>query len=136
MNTVYQEEPDLSTSEFIDLLKRSTLAERRPVDEPDCITKMLENADIIITARFEGRLIGVSRSISDFAYCTYLSDLAVDVDFQKQGIGKQLISETQKVSGSKTKIILLAAPDARAYYPHVGFQPHDSCWTIDSLIDE
>ena len=74
----YQLEPDLAPEEFIDVLVRSTLAERRPVNELDTIRAMLKNADVILTARLDGLLVGVSRAITDFAYCTYLSDLAVD----------------------------------------------------------
>ena len=128
---VYQLEPQLTPAEFIDVLCRSTLAERRPVDDAACIAAMLENANVILTARNEqGLLIGVSRAITDFAYCTYLSDLAVDEQFQKQGIGKELIHRTHEAAGLKTTLILLSAPKARTYYPHIGMQPHDSCWLI------
>ena len=125
----YQRELDLSTEEFIDVLQRSTLAERRPVDKPDVIATMLTNADVIITAREDGVLVGVARAITDFAYCTYLSDLAVDQSFQGQGIGKRLIHETHEACGSNTTLILLAAPAAESYYPHIGMTQHNSCWT-------
>ena len=132
MDVIYNLEtyPELSAVEFIDLLERSTLAERRPVDEPQTIEGMLKHADIIVTARLAGRLIGVSRAITDFSFCTYLSDLAVDERFQRQGIGKELIRRTHAAAGITTTLILLAAPKARAYYPRVGMAPHDSCWII------
>ena len=124
-------EPDLSVEEFVDVLRRSTLDQRRPVDDLACITGMLRHADLIVTARTaENLLVGVTRSISDFHYCTYLSDLAVDVAYQRQGIGRQLIAKTHELAGLGTKLILLSAPDARDYYPHIGMQPHDSCWII------
>jgi GNAT superfamily N-acetyltransferase len=132
MELVYQREhyPEFGPEEFVDLLVRSTLAERRPVDEPETIRGMLEHAGVIITARRAGRLIGVSRAITDFAYCTYLSDLAVDRHDQRQGIGKTLIRKTHEAAGLRTHLILLAAPLARGYYPHIGMQSHDSCWII------
>ena len=128
MKINYANEPSLTAAEFIDVLRRSTLAERRPVDQLERVERMLRGADVIITARCDGRLVGVSRAITDFAYCTYLSDLAVDEQFQRQGIGKQLIEETHAAAGLETRLILLAAPKARTYYPHIGMQPHDSCW--------
>jgi len=92
---------------------------------------MLQNASLILTARTqEGELVGVSRAITDFHYCTYLSDLAVDVEFQRQGIGKQLIEATHQASGKSTNLILLAAPAAEKYYPHIGFTKHESCWIM------
>jgi predicted N-acetyltransferase YhbS len=133
MSIDYAREPDLSIDEFIDVLGRSTLAERRPVHDPLRIAGMLRHADLILTARATGRLVGVSRAISDFAFCTYLSDLAVDVDFQHQGIGRQLIAETHAAAGLHTSLILLAAPAAREYYGKVGFQSHPSCWWIPGL---
>ena len=129
-NLNYQIEPDLAAEEFVDVLRRSTLAERRPVDHPETIKAMLEHADLIVTARVGGLLVGVSRAITDFAYCTYLSDLAVDVAFQQQGIGKELIRRTHEAAGLGTTLILLAAPKAVSYYPHIGMTAHDSCWII------
>lgn len=129
---IYDLEPKLTVHEFIDVLRRSTLAERRPVEEPHTIAGMLAHADLIVTARREtGLLIGVSRAITDYNYCTYLSDLAVDRDFQRQGIGRELIRRTHEAAGRQTQLILLAAPTAREYYPHIGMKQHDSCWTID-----
>ena len=127
---VYALEPDLKREEFVDVLRRSTLAERRPVDVEVTMEGMLRNASVIATARVDGLLVGVARSMSDFAYCTYVSDLAVDVAFQRQGIGKQLLDATHKAAGLPTTLILLAAPAAEGYYPHIGMQPHDSCWLV------
>lgn len=130
----YAVEPTLSADEFVSVLRRSTLAERRPVDEPARIALMLKHANLIVTARDEsGLLVGVSRALTDFSFCCYLSDLAVDVAVQKQGIGKELIRRTQVASGTGAKLILLAAPAAREYYPHIGMAKHDSCWTLDRV---
>jgi GNAT superfamily N-acetyltransferase len=127
---IYDLEPALSAAEFIDVLQRSTLAERRPVDDPETIAGMLKGAQVIYTARHEGLLIGVSRAITDFAYCTYLSDLAVDSQFQKHGIGRELIRLTHVAAGPQTLLVLLAAPKAVDYYPHIGMTKHESCWMI------
>lgn len=129
MTISIQTEANLSADEFISVLQRSTLAERRPVSDTDRIAGMLQHADCIVTARNkDGLLVGVSRAISDFHYCTYLSDLAVDEAFQKQGIGKQLINATHKACGLQTTLLLLSAPKAQTYYPHINMQPHNSCW--------
>lgn len=129
----YTVEATLSPDEFVSVLERSTLAERRPVGESERIALMLEHADLIVTARTAaGLLVGVSRAVTDFSYCCYLSDLAVDVAFQKRGIGKELIRRTHAAAGGRAKLILLAAPAARGYYPHIGMTPHDSCWTLDA----
>lgn len=128
----YAVEPGLAAAEFIGVLVRSTLAERRPVHRPDVVAGMLRHADIIATARDEtGLLVGVSRAVSDFSFCTYLSDLAVDVAFQKRGIGRELIARTHAAAGLHTTLILLAAPAAEGYYPKIGMRPHGSCWVID-----
>jgi GNAT superfamily N-acetyltransferase len=132
MHIRYELDPSLKPEEFVDVLRRSTLAERRPVEEPDTIVGMLAHADIILTARDKsGLLIGISRAVTDFNYCTYLSDLAVDVAYQGQGIGRELIRRTHGTAGLKTRLILLSAPAAQTYYPHVGMRQHCSCWTID-----
>jgi predicted N-acetyltransferase YhbS len=129
----YGVEPDLSVEEFVDVLKRSTLAERRAVDRREIMAGMLTHSDVIVTARADSLLVGVSRAITDFSYCTYLSDLAVDAAVQRSGIGRELIRRTHAAAGLHTMLVLLAAPKARSYYPHIGMRPHDSCWVIDRL---
>lgn len=124
----YQLEPQLGVAEFVDVLRRSTLAERRPVDDLTRMEAMLRHADVIVAARVDGLLVGVARAITDFSYCTYLSDLAVDAEFQRQGIGRELMRRVREAAGSQARLILLAAPNAATYYPHVGMVRHESCW--------
>jgi predicted N-acetyltransferase YhbS len=131
---IYQTEKSLDTSEFIEVLKNSTLAQRRPVDDEQRISSMCNNANLIITARLNGKLVGVARSITDFVYCTYLSDLAVDVKFQNQGIGKKLIEETKKTT-PQAKLILLSAPGAVDFYPRIGMTKHNHCYFLDDISD-
>ena len=130
MNFTYQREPNLAVAEFIGILVRSTLAERRPVDRSGVMRGMLERADLIVTARTDGKLVGVSRAITDYNYCTYLSDLAVDQAFQRRGIGRELIRRTHEAAGVHTNLILLAAPKAQTYYPYIGMERHESAWMI------
>jgi ribosomal protein S18 acetylase RimI-like enzyme len=125
----YKIEPNISPNEFNDLLIKSTLGERRLVDDFERITAMVKNANLIISARDNSKLVGVARSITDFVYCTYLSDLAVDDEYQKMGIGKELIRLTKKETPNAT-LILLAAPKAVVYYPHIGMIKHDACFLL------
>ncbi len=126
----YAMEPDLSAQEFRSVLVASTLAERRPVEDLTRLDRMLRHADLVVTARDGLRLVGISRAVTDFSYCCYLSDLAVDVTYQRQGIGKRLIEETHRAAGETTTLILVAAPAAETYYPSIGMTQHHSCWTI------
>jgi len=127
---IYRSNIRLTAEAFIDLLKRSTLAERRPVDSRQRIQSMLDHGNVLITAWSGDTLVGVSRALTDFSFCCYLSDLAVDEGFQKQGIGKRLIDETHKVAGENTALILLAAPKAQEYYPKIGMQRFEHCFMI------
>jgi GNAT superfamily N-acetyltransferase len=128
---------DLDPDQVIELYRSSTLGERRPVDDPERMGVMLAKANLVVTAWDEDLLVGISRAFSDFAYATYLSDLAVRVSHQRRGIGRELIRETRRHSGPNTYVILLAAPKAVEYYPRIGFQPHSSAWILrpdDELI--
>ena len=95
---------------------------------------MLKHADLIITARDQDKLIGVARSITDFSYCTYLSDLAVDKQYQRQGIGKELIRKT-KLAAPQAKLILLSAPKAVNYYPRIGMTQFQQCYLLSDAED-
>ena len=130
MKIKYTTKQKITPKEFIDILNRSTLGERRPVDDEKCIQGMLDHADILVLAMDEEKIVGVARAISDFNYACYLSDLAVDVAYQKMGIGEKLIDKVQEELEERCKIILLSAPDAVEYYPKVGFTQHPSAWVL------
>jgi GNAT superfamily N-acetyltransferase len=127
----YALEPNLTADEFVAVLEASALAERRPVGERARVERMLKHANIIVTARAGGRLVGVSRALADFGFCCYLSDLAVDRAWQRRGIGRTLIDRTWDAAGHETTLILLAAPAAVDYYPHIGMRRHEHCYVYD-----
>lgn len=122
MSITYALFPELSVAEFREVLVASTLAARRPIDDLARLDKMLRGADIIMTARDSGKLVGISRAITDYSFCCYLSDLAVDAAYQGQGIGKKLIEETHKTAGLHTGLYLVSAPAAASYYPKIGMK--------------
>jgi GNAT superfamily N-acetyltransferase len=132
VNILYEHLRPITEAAFVDLLKRSTLAERRPINDPVCVAAMLKHANLVCTAWDDSKLVGVARSLTDFEYCCYLSDLAVDEEYQRIGIGKGLIRLTQSRLGKKAKIILLAAPKAEEYYRRIGFEAHSSAWLLDA----
>jgi GNAT superfamily N-acetyltransferase len=132
MNITYRDNALFTVEQIIELYKKSTLGERRPIDRPDIFLGMIANADIIISAWHEEKLVGISRALTDFTYVTYLADLAVDEDYQHQGIGKQLIEETQKRTEPECMMVLLAAPKANDYYPKLGFTHNPRAWTLKS----
>ena len=130
MNIQYKLNLKLTTDEFINILNRSTLGERRPIDDKECIDDMIENADIIVLAIDSDKIVGVARAVTDYNYCCYLSDLAMEQKYQKNVIGKQLISKVQEQLNDKCKIILLSALDATEYYPKIRFTKHSSAWIL------
>lgn len=130
MPIVYSSSQTIGADEFIDVLRRSTLAERRPINDPKCIAAMLRHANLLCTAWDGPKLVGIARSVTDFEYCCYLSDLAVDLAYQRNGIGKKLIELTKSRLGPRANLILLAAPKAEGYYPKIGFDAHRSAWIL------
>ena len=126
----YEVNQPVSAAEYITMLNRTSLGPRRPVDDVPCIQGMLDHANLMVAARADGVLIGAARSVTDFHFSCYLSDLAVDEKYQRLGIGKELIRLTQTQLGPRCLIILLAAPAAVDYYPHVGFEHHPQCWLL------
>jgi predicted N-acetyltransferase YhbS len=120
----------VTSEQFVDVLNRSTLGERRPVADRERIASMLEHANLLCTAWDGDLLVGVARSVTDFSYCCYLSDLAVDLAYQNKGIGAELMRETQRRLHPQCKVILLAAPTAQGYYPKLGMTQHPSAWLM------
>ena len=126
----YRDNATISAEQAIDLYKRSTLGERRPIDNIQTFEAMIKHANLTITAWCGEKLVGISRTLTDFAYVAYLADLAVDQEYQRSGIGKQLIEETKTRLGPQCMIVLLAAPKANEYYEHIGFEHNPRAWTF------
>lgn len=126
----YKINAPITASQFIRLLKASTLGERRPIDDEVCMQGMVENSNLIISAWVADELVGVARSMTDFHYACYMSDFAVDGRFKRQGIGKKLIALTQQQLKPSCKFILIAAPAANDYYRHLGFEHNERCWIL------
>jgi predicted N-acetyltransferase YhbS len=123
---------DLDLDHVIELYRDSTLGERRPIDDRAIVEAMLRHANLVVTAWDAGRLVGLSRTLTDFAYVGYLSDLAVALSHQRQGVGTELIARTRAKLGPRSMLVLLAAPKAVDYYPRLGFKRHDSAWVLRS----
>jgi len=130
MNIEYKVNAAISAQQFIELLRASTLAERRPVDDQDCMAGMVANSNLMVTAWDGDSLVGIARSMTDFNYACYLSDLAVHKSYQQRGIGRQLQIITRRQLGAKCSLILAAAPAANSYYEHIGFTHNPRCWVL------
>ena len=131
MSIEYKINAPVSTDQFIGLLRESTLGERRPIDDRECMEGMVKNSNLMVTAWHGEELIGIARSMTDFHYACYLSDLAVHMKYQRAGIGKKLQVKTQEQLGPNCKLILVAAPNANSYYEHIGFTNNQRCWVLE-----
>ena len=130
MEIDYKVNEPITAEQFITLLKKTSLGARRPIDNVERIQAMLDNSNLIVTAWGDGELVGVARSVTDFNFCCYLSDLAVDESVQSMSIGKYLILVTKEEVSPECKLTLLAAPQAEGYYPKIGFEAHNSAWVL------
>ncbi|MBR9979411.1 MAG: GNAT family N-acetyltransferase [Desulfatitalea sp.] len=130
MKVTFTAKRGITAEQFVDILKRSTLAERRPVEDAACIEGMIRHANLTVTAWEGEMLIGIARSVTDFHFACYLSDLAVDAAYQHAGIGRELIRRTQGELGPRCKIRLISAPAAMGYYPKLGFTQNMQCWEL------
>jgi len=131
MDINYKINAPVSTDQFVELLRQSTLAERRPIDDRECMEGVVKNSNLVVSAWDGEKLIGIARSMTDFHYACYLSDLAVDKNYQRRGIGKKLQAITQEQLGPKCTLILVAAPAANSYYEHLGYTNNARCWILE-----
>ncbi|MDN4474569.1 GNAT family N-acetyltransferase [Demequina sp. SYSU T00192] len=126
----YRTDRRIAAGEYIDLLGRSTLGARRPIDRPDVIAGALEGSDVVVTAWDGPLLVGAARAITDFHLHCYLADLCVDESYQRQGIGLELQRVLRSLLGPLCKLKLSAAPAAAEYYPRVGYERNDRAWEL------
>jgi ribosomal protein S18 acetylase RimI-like enzyme len=126
----YSRDAAIDLDSFVELYRSSTLGERRPVDDRATMADMLAHGDLLVSAWDGSRLVGLARTLTDWSYVAYLADLAVDVDYQRRGIGVELVRETRTALGRRCLIVLLAAPAAVDYYPKIGFTHHPQAWVL------
>lgn len=132
MPITYIAQPEITSTDFITILKKSTLGLRRPLTDLVAMQTMFDYGNVYVGAYDEGKLVGLARVMTDFVFTSYLSDLAIDEAYQHQGIGKQLIKEVKKYLPN-AKVILIAAPAAEGYYPKIGMQKHEHCYVLDRM---
>jgi len=128
MDITYRIEPSPDAAQVAELFRRSGI--RRPVDDVERIGRMIAHANLIVCAYDGERLVGIARALTDFSFCCYLSDLAVDRDYQRRGIGRELVRRVREAIGEESMLLLLAAPNAMDYYPHIGFEKVENAWQI------
>ncbi|MEQ1676160.1 MAG: GNAT family N-acetyltransferase [Chitinophagaceae bacterium] len=128
MEIVYQVNRMPTTEEVIELYRNAGLS--RPIDDKTRISKMLANSSLVVTAWDGNLLVGVSRCLTDFSWCCYLSDLAVREDYKKKGIGKKLIELSKESAGEQSMVLLLSVPSAMEYYPKAGMLQLDNAFWI------
>lgn len=128
MEITYQINPVLKAMDMADMFRKSGI--KRPIDDLERIQRMIENASVTIAAWDGSKLVGIARAITDFAYCCYLSDLAVDNEYQKLGIGQELVKQLREQLGDEVSLVLLSSPVAMEYYPKIGFQSTDKAFVI------
>ena len=128
MEIIYKTDITPAAEQVIELYNKAGLP--RPTNDKERIQKMYDNSNLVVTAWDNGKLIGVSRSITDWGWCCYLADLAVDPGYQKSGMGKKLIELTKEKVGQQSMILLLSVPTAFQYYPKVGFTKEDRAFAI------
>lgn len=134
MELTYTTKKPVSVESYVDLISTTTLKDRRPLNDYERIEQMLKNASLTVTAWDGNELVGIARCVTDFAYCCYVSDLAVRGNYQKKGIGKKLLQITKDNIHNNAKIILLAAPHAEEYYPHIGFEKHNAAFVSSDVF--
>ena len=130
MTIKYKVNTPITVDQFAELLSKTTLGERRPLEDQECLQGMLENSNLTITAWDREKLVGIARSVTDFHFACFLSDLAVHQLYQKVGIGKKLQTLTQEQLGKNCNLTLIAAPAVVSYYEHIGFTNNERCWEL------
>ena len=128
MTIQYRTNTDLSAEELSSLFEKSGI--RRPINDLQRLQRMIDHANLTITAWDGGKLVGVARSLTDFSYCCYLSDLAVDRDYQGKGIGSELVQKVRVAIGEECNLLLVSAPAAMGFYPKIGMQAVETGWII------
>jgi GNAT superfamily N-acetyltransferase len=125
----YQLEAEISINEFQSILEESGLARWRPMEDLNLLARMISGSNLLVSARAEGQLVGLLRGISDHCYRSFITDLAVSQDYQRKGIGRQLLTIARE-QAPEARLILFSAEDAAPFYENLGFHLHERCYQL------
>lgn len=129
MSEVTIREERISAEEYIDFLKRTDLGSQYPKERFDeRIRKLVKNVTISLVARNEeGKAVGVLFGLTDFCYWLYVTDLGVDRDYERQGLGRRLMKEAHELAGGEKDIALylIANENAVPFYKKLGMKFSD-----------
>mgnify|MGYP006209100733 CR=1 FL=1 len=103
---------------------------KRPLADTARMAQMFAGANLTLSVRIDGKLVGLARCLTDKAYVVYICDLLVDKAWQQQGIGKALLTAVQQATGPQVQQLLRSAPSAMQYYPAEGFTAIDNAFHI------
>ena len=120
MSVVYAREAALPVEDYVAVVGNSALGASRPIADRERIAAMLAGADLVVSARVDGRCVGVARCLTDFAWVAYCGDLAVHDEFQGRGIGLGLLAALRDILGERVGMALLSAPGAVGFYDSQG----------------
>lgn len=124
----YRTDRKVGVAEFKDILDRSGLGARRPVNDAQRLDRMLQAYNLVLTAWHGELLVGIATCWTDYAHSAYLADLAVAADYQRSGIGRELVYRARDTVGPQVTLILLSAPAAVDYYPRIGMERFTDCF--------
>ena len=131
-SVLYAHEPRLDVGEFCRVLLESGLGATRPTGDGARMQQMLDHADLVVTARLDRpdrALVGVARSITDFSWSSYLSELAGSTSAQGLGVGKGRIDETRRLIGPRVSLVLASMPESVGFYERIGMpRQADTFW--------
>ena len=133
LNITYKIDVIPDIEQLIDLFNCSDYFPIKDKTDLGRIEKMFNNSNIVITAWESGKLIGLSRALSDFSYCCYLSDLCVRNEYKRNGIGKELVRLAKQIAGDECKLILQSSPNALSFYKKIGMKNIDSAFIIQRI---
>ncbi len=126
MESIIIKEEKLSSSEYIDFLKRTDLGSQYPKERfYERIEKLVKNVSISLVARNEeGLIVGVLFGLTDFCYWLYITDLGVDRNYERQGIGSKLMKKAHEIAGGEKDIAvyLIANDNAIPFYEKLGMK--------------
>ena len=137
MDSIIIKEERLNGTEYIDFLKRTDLGSQYPKERfYERIEKLVKNVSISLVARNEkGLIVGVLFGLTDFCYWLYITDLGVDRNYERQGIGSRLMKKAHEIAGGEKNIAvyLIANDNAIPFYEKFGMKKADEVMKFNHI---
>jgi len=131
MKIVYAKESNILVEEVIEHFNSCGYPHESDQFDDEQVEKLIAHSKLVVTARDNGKLVGIAFSITDFTSTCFISDLAVRPEYRRHGCGEELVTRSHELAGGeKVRLVSVSNSNTVDYFKTIGMEKCDDVFII------